>query len=463
MSEATAAGASSGSGLALRLRTGSAVPVRRLEQRIYSPICGLLTIVGYGTRGRHGGRMVMASGELTGVHVLHGKTIPARPGSFHLGGFGFLPGEAEIKLLGEAVERYAGYAAAASGRYPIRYCSHQALERSGEAVLPADAFRLFTPGQFDQPGFPFVPFASDEAIGWVQARSLTERSPCWVPAQQFLYGYQIRAAEPRYQTAVTTGTSVHPRACRAFIGALEELIQIDAALGHWHGRTSTVRITLDHRTKALNQVIEHYLPVQAPRPEFHLLPSADLPGFSVACLLRSMGKAVPRIVVGLGSGARLCHAMYHAFLEATGVQWLATWILVSHAIGFGTAADAESGPQPGYDLESNVGYYATSIGAKVVEARFADAPDVNAADLPPDVDQAPQAIARAMVRAFASTGKRLYYANLTTRDIDALGLTAMRVWCPDTLALPLPSAPQAAHPRFDDYGGFARHDAHPYP
>lgn len=449
--------------LALRLHADASVYVRRLEQSVYSPLCGLLTGMGFITRGRHDARVHVASGELTGVHLLCGNDIPPRPGSHHLGGFGIVPFEGQVKLLGEAVERYAGYSWAVAHASRVRFCSYQELIKASEPTLPASAFRPFTARQFEQPEFPFVPFDPEQVIGWLPVPSLAgPASRCWVPAQQFLLGYVLGPTERRFWPAVTTGTAVHPDPDQALRAALEELTQIDAAIGHWHGRFDSVRIRRDRRTAALDRLIDQSMWQEAPRPEFHLLPSPDLPGFAVVCLLRAPGTAMPRVVCGLGSGTGLVRSMYRAFLEAIGVQRLANWVLIEHAIA--DREEGESGsPLPFYDLDSNVGYYASAAGAALVEDRFGTAADADATDLMPDTVAGPRDTVRSITSAFTDSGKRLFWTDLTTRDIRSAGLTAVRAWSPDTIMLPLPSAPPAAHPRFDDYGGFARQDAHPYP
>jgi hypothetical protein len=156
--------------------------------------------------------------------------------------------------------------------------------------------------------------------------------------------------------------------------------------------------------------------------------------------------------------------VYRSLLETVGVQALANWSF------FQAQLDAASGEAPGegqldnmFDLESNVGYYAGLEGAKKVEERFARSVRTRASDLPADDVRPAREIVRDVVEAFRRTGKRLYWSDLSTPDIKELGFTVMRVWSPDTLSLPLPSAPPAAHRRFADYGGFVNRLPHPYP
>ncbi|MDN3264993.1 YcaO-like family protein [Streptomyces sp. CSDS2] len=440
----------------LRLHQDEEVRVHRLRERMHGPLCGLTTSMGFLTRYPDGPRLLVGTADMTGVHVRQGQPAP-KAGSYHIGGYGIFPFESHIRSLAETLERYAGYAAALDGRFAQRRASHTALARAGEPVLPESAFRLFTEEQYARDGFPFRPFHPDAPFGWLLVDSLTGDGPCWVPAQRFLLGYVREADEPWTLPAVTTGTATHTTPQAALRAALEEVVQVDAAMGHWYGRTESVLIRPDARTRHLDALVDTYFPGSAPRPEFHLLPSPDLPGFTVACLLRQPSGVIPRTAIGLGSGASLPRAMYRALLEAAGVQWLAAWVAVEQAV---TGASPDEAI---YDLEGNVGRYATEEGARIVEDRFARHTEQPASRLPPDDDREVREAVRTLVDAFATSGKRLYFADLTTRDLRALGFHAMRVWSPDTVSLPLPSAVPAAHPRFADYGGFTDDVPHPYP
>ena len=443
--------------MALRRSAAPGVHVSDLAGRVYSPLCGILTDVTRLVRGRYGPQVLLYSGELTGVHLWSDRPDPP-PGSFHLGGFGLHRSEALVKLLGEAVERYSGYGVVAAGRFGVRRASHAELVAEQAPTLAATDFEWFRADQLATPDFPFNSFSPDVPLGWIEVSALLDGHKALIPAQLFLLGYVPGADEPWLQTAVTTGTAVHPLPGRALQSALEELVQVDAAIGHWHGRTPSLRILADRRTAELDRVIARHTWKHAPVPEFHLLPSPDLPGFTVACLMRAAGEAVPRIAVGLGAGAVLQRAMYRAFLEAVGVAWLAAWVQIRDA-----GQQDQAGVANPYDLESNVGFYAGTDGAAVVQARFAHCQDIAASDAPPDGRDDPRSVVSRLSEAFLASGKRVYHADLTTADVRRLGLSAQRVWSPDLLALPLPGAPQLAHRRFAAYGGACRDDPHPYP
>ncbi|GAA2786909.1 YcaO-like family protein [Crossiella cryophila] len=436
--------------------------VAALHRRMHGSLCGLTQAMSFMYGPRSGPRVMCAGGDLTGVHVLRDQPAP-KPGSYHIGGYGVLPFESHIRTLGETVERYAGYVAAVSGRHPVVFRSAKEMARDGLPVLGLDAVRLFTDEQLARPGFPFQRPDPDAPLGWIEVDSLSAPGRTHVPAQLFLVGYVIRdlEGEPWLNAAVTTGTAAHTTSGAALLSALHEAVQIDAAIGHWHGATPSTRIACDGRTHALRRLLGTYWPAGARQPEFHLLPSPDLPGHVVACLLRAAPGAFPAIVVGLGVDGRLGRAMYKALLEATGVGHLA---VISAVTAEGRPVDDHQHDENAiYDLESNVVRYAGADPAKTVERRFADCAQAAASDLPDDDDRPVRAQVAGLVRAFRDSGKRLYHADLTTVDIRQLGFRVSRVWSPDTLSLPLPGAPAAAHPRFAAYGGFQHHDPHPYP
>ncbi|MEW2342868.1 YcaO-like family protein [Streptomyces griseoaurantiacus] len=434
----------------------------RLRRRMHSPLCGLMPQLGFLSRPRYAPRLLVSGGDLTGVHVLRDQPRP-KLGSYHIGGYGVRPYESHIRTLGEVVERYAGYVAAVSGAYPVRFATEAELAElaDGEPYFPIGSYRPFTEEQTASPGFPFSRPGPGDRFGWSRFTRLRDGRPTWLPAQLTTVGYVVRdrEGEPWVQPAVTTGTAAHTDPDKAALGALQEMAQIDAAVGHWYGATRSVRIRPGRRTAALLRLVARHCHPLGGKPEFHLLPSADLPGFTVACLLREPGGQVPAVVVGLGIDDRLESAMYKSFLEGVGVRALATWTSVQ---------ERTSGTGPGeeaiFDLESNVVLAASPEGARVVEERYGDCEEAGADDLPPDPEDRGAAHAvRRLVRAFHDTGKRLYAGDLTTVDAAALGFVVARFWSPDLLTLPLPSAPTAAHPRFAAYGGFRRHVPHPFP
>lgn len=426
----------------------------RLLNRTLCPLSGLVQTIGFVMRGNLEPRVAIAGGEMTGMHVLRGTPEPPA-GSYHIGGSGTTYEETVIRTLGETLERYAQLMAMHAQRHAIETASMTAMTEAGRRCLvPAD-LRWFSDEQHASAGFPFSLLGADDPIGWVAGDSLLDDGQGWVPAQQAFVGYLRRHAEPRFALGVSTGTATHSTPAAAVRNALLEIIQIDAAMGHWYGDGNATVIEPGRRTRSLDALLTRVTRDGGPNPRFVLMHSADLPGFPVACLIES--DDVPRCAVGLGCDLTLESAMHKAYLEGVAVAQLAKVILFRQSMDL----DARPGP-PFYDLDSNVGHYATRPG--VVRRRFARAGRASADDLAPDSTAvgAPDAV-RELVGGFSDSDKDLVALDLTTADIKTLGYCVVRTYSPDALALPLPSAPPLQHPRLQAYGGVACDNPHPYP
>jgi thiazole/oxazole-forming peptide maturase SagD family component len=430
-----------------------------LLRRMLCPLSGLTPGIGFAKRAPLEPRIATAGGQLTGVHLLRGVTGPGED-SYHIGGSGTTYEEAVIRTLGETIERYGQFTAIAWGRQEVRTASLAGMRTQGCRVSVTPDLRFFSEAQLQRPGFRFSSIDAQAPLGWVPARSLIDRATRWVPAQQTIVGYVRRPDEPAFMSAVTTGTAAHTKLEDAVRNALLELSQIDAAVGHWYGASQALMIAPGARTRAVDDLVRSRVHEGGPEPTFHWLPSPDLPGLTVACVLRA--PEAPRCAIGLGCDLRLSRAMYKAFLEAAGVAQLAKVLLVRRAAeaaapnGMGIHQDAM------YDLDANVVHYALRPGA-VIDERFGAGTVTRPSDLPPDVHMSRAGELRLLVDAFARTNKDLVFLDLTSRDIKELGFCVVRLWSPDLLGLPLPSAPPLLHPRFEAYGGATNEAPHPYP
>jgi thiazole/oxazole-forming peptide maturase SagD family component len=438
---------------------------QRLLRRMLSPLCGLSQLIGCSVRGGDDPRFVVAGAELTGVHLLNRSPKP-KPGFYHIGGGGVFLEEAMIRSLGETVERYSQAISEVSAGREIIFASYDELVQRGERCVSSDKLRFFSDAQYLRPNFPFQAFSSSAPLGWLKVHQAYEVGELYVPAQLLLTGYTPKRnqGESWLLSAVTTGTAAHTSRHLAMRGALLEPIQIDAVIGHWYTKTVAPHIELDARTQPLSRLIDAQFGRKSARPRFHWLPSADLPGMSVACVLSDESGALPAVCVGLGSDLRLNDAMYKALLEAVGVYQLAKITLMNEDLNQAREASSEgTNTQNMFDLDSNVAHYARPANAKHVLNRFGERHSVRARDLPVDSDLAAGEEVALMMRAFRETGKQLVACDLTTSDVRALGFEAVRFWSPDTLSLCFPSTPPEQHKRFQAYGGFSNPQPHPYP
>lgn len=431
---------------------------RLLAARLISPICGIDQAVDYMLHGSGEPRFVVAGAELTGVHHLLGEP---KAGSYHIGGGGVFTEEAMIRSLGESLERYAQLVFAVTQQQPMRFLPYSVARHDSAGILSPNSLRFFGPMEFGESDFPFQPFQPDAPISWLTMTSLLDGSRMLVPAQLVLVGYRPRAddGEPCMLRAVSTGTAAHTRRHLALRNALLELIQVDAAMGHWYSASVAHAIELDDRVAAIRQIVRRSFAASGPSVNFYWLPSAGLGGMTVACLLRSADK-VPAVALGLGADLALSSALYKAMLEAVGVWQLAKLNLALQEL---PASDDTLGSRI-VDLDSNVAFYADPENAFRVDQKFTKNTPICASELPSDSDMGlPQEIDY-LLDGFRRSRMELLGMDLTTSDVADLGFTVVRVWSPDLLGMCLPGVPPSAHARWEAYGGFIDSRwPHPYP
>jgi thiazole/oxazole-forming peptide maturase SagD family component len=430
---------------------------RALMQRLVSPLCGLDQRISFMTRGPFDPRFMTAGAQLTGVHVLQNRPQPKFT-AYHIGGGGIFLDEPLIRTLGETIERYSQLVSEVSlGRYLV-FTSYEEMLARGELILKPENFRFFTDEQYSTPKMPFQRFSPGAPMAWLKAPTLTQSSHLWVPAQLVLVGYGPRtdAGELWLSAAITTGTASHTLPERALKGALLELIQIDAAMGHWYSNASASEVILDRRVAGLEQILQKYFPARGVKAKFYWLPNADLPGLPIACVVRSPG-ILPVLGVGLGCDLNLKQAMYKSLLEAVSVRQLAKISLLYQSP---EEAAQKSGPM--MDFDSNVAYYARPGNQEMIDAKFGQGSSIRATDLPADARSSVPEQNSMLVDAFRRTNKQLLALDLTTDDVRALGFRTFRVWSPDTISLCLPSFPTRAQARFASYGGAQHAKPHPY-
>lgn len=430
----------------------------QLLKQMVSPLCGINQHIGLIYRGRHEARIFTAGVDLTGVHVLKNMKAPKR-GAYHIGGSGIFLDEAIIRALSESLERYSQLLAENVNPLPTMFANYHEMSQLGEEMILPQKMILFSSEQFRRKQFPFVPFNVETPFTWIKATSLFSLKQTWVPMQLLFVGYSIKqtAGEQWLNSAVTTGTASHVNHVLSIRNALLELIQIDAAMGHWYTSSSSYEIILDNRTQIIKSLIKKY--AVKIKPKFYWLPSPDLTGIAIACVIEK--KVKPYIAVGLGIDMSLNSAMYKAFLEALGVMQLAKVNLIEEQLHGDNDRIFDSNAI--FDLDNNVGYYAKRKNYHRIQERFFNSGRIHASELPFDDLTSPEMQVKLLINSFKESDKELFYIDITTPEAHELGFVITRVWSPDTLQLSLPSAVPALHPRFKQYGGIKHDDPHPYP
>lgn len=434
----------------------------QLINSMLSPFCGLNQEIGYVSRTNGDMRLLVGSAALTGIHVLFNRPNPGR-GAYHIGGTGIFPNESIIRILGETVERYAQLMSDFSFSAQMKFEAYKNLKDKDENTLSKAHWSFYSNEQLSRPGFPFASAKEDDHLSWIRMFSCLDNAPILVPAQLVLVGYELRKSEgePWITSAVTTGTAAHVNYPQALKAALLELIQLDSVMGHWYSSWKAYQIEFDGRLSSLTALMTRYNSGSLHQYKFYYIPNPDLLGFTIACLYLQ-DRGLPKVVIGLGADLSLENAMYKAFLETVASVGLARMVVFKGKYELGKHNNPMDSSSL-YDLDRNVEYYGAGNNLDRIKERFIDMSSIKASDIQQDIEGNHESQVATLIASFRKSNKNIYFLNLSGAEEEALGFKVMRVWSPNTLSLCLPSAPQLAHSRFNEYGGISHEDPHPYP
>ncbi len=446
-------------------------------ERMLSPFTGLCNEIGYLKRSSVDPRLITIGGGLTGVHHLLNRPDPGK-GGYHIGGVGYFHSETMIKTLAESLERYSQLLSEYTLSHTLEreFLTYKEMKSKYSQILSKENLHFFKPEQFSKKGFPFDPFSEEKPLTWVKVSLFMNdaheniqkdiQKDIWVPASLLFIGYSSRRrdGEPWLLSAVTTGTAAHITESKATIGAISELIQVDAAMGHWYTNSPLYKIVLDDRVPFLKKFMEKTLNKKnGVIPTFYLLPGRGLPGFNIVCSFEREAPSVPRFAFGLGSDLSLEKALYKAFLEGYGVVGLARLNLFQDKYFLGKDLQALN-QETIYDLDSNVSLYAAGHHTAFVREKFSKAKEILASSLPIDWTFEDDAACLHFLKEACSAAKlTLTHTHLTSKEAKEMGFYIERVWSPDLLPLCLPMAVPVSHLGFQAYGGVSHEYPHPYP
>lgn len=159
---------------------------------------------------------------------------------------------AMAKAIGEAIERYCA----------AIYHSHDFTLSSYESApftcAQPDQFALFSPSQYEEKGFPFVPFNRKSLLRWSPALDLVTGKHLFVPAQMVFLPYvpDREMGEQLICPQISTGLACHTDSTLAAISGTCEVIERDAFAITWQARVPQQKVRLNTLPTILRNLIK---------------------------------------------------------------------------------------------------------------------------------------------------------------------------------------------------------------
>lgn len=133
--------------------------------------------------------------------------------------------------IGEAIERYCGNYIPGE---TLKRGSYNQLVSDGYEVLDPETIVFFDKAMYQDPGCPMVPFTRDLEVLWVEGQSLTRKCAVWMPISLVYVNWHTgHPGEPITNYYWFPGISAGVSMDHALVSGLEEIIERDITMIWW--------------------------------------------------------------------------------------------------------------------------------------------------------------------------------------------------------------------------------------
>ena len=335
-------------------------------------------------------------------------------------GKGMTLDEARSSALGEAIEGYSG------SRWDFNEVVYGRQDDLEGASLDPRRLVLYAPDQY--PHLKYAPYQDDTRLGWVHARSLVTGNLVWVPALAVFMNYQGAADAERICPTTSNGLATGPTLLDAILKATQEVLERDAFMISWLDRLPGRRVSpYAHPQDEIVELCEAYQRRQV-EMQLYLLP-VDHPCHVFAALGVQQDNADgPAIMAGLGADLDPARAARQAILEVAQARPVLRRML-RHPDVSQRLKELVADPRRVSTMEVHELLYASASSSTAFNFIFSSPQTAFAWQPGPPESQADRL--QRLVDHFSSKGGDLIYFNLTSPDMEEMGLYTARVIVPD--------------------------------
>lgn len=382
--------------------------------------------------------------------------------SYHLSGYGIYFEEAYVRLLGEAVERYALLYAPWLYRSKVRYASYEKLS-SETNCMKWEHMKIFSDEDYKkiEKDTSIRNFTKNDIIGWVKCPKLFEpNESIYIPTQVLFTGYTPNKEmnEAFFTPALSKGTAAHVDKRKALVAAMMESVEAHCFMVHWYTDYPTKEIIIDDIN--LQNAIDKILQNTNITATFYDLSLSDMPGCTIGAVLTNKENKRPLLVMGCQSGLDPAKVVYRSLAEALAIYYLAYNgpLMLPHQYL------KTKKKQVFNNLDTNVAYYAFPDNCeeklKIVQGMVSgqmlfSSIKNNSGNSQMELEY--------VVNSLKKVSKDAVCLDVTPQEVKQKGFIVLRTFFPELVQLSLPSYPFTQHPALLQYGGVTNEHPHPLP
>jgi ribosomal protein S12 methylthiotransferase accessory factor len=321
------------------------------------------------------------------------------------------------KALGEAVERYCSAIYCADDLIYSCYCDLR------EPATHPDCYALYTSPQYDAPGFPWRPFATDTTVAWTRGTSLVTGRATLLPAAYVYvpYRYRRNRSETPITQPISTGLACSTSLQDATLTALCEVIERDAFTITWQARLSRPRIRVDSLPTSLIGLMDRFRSVGL---TVHVVDiTTDIACPTVLTVAEGFRLTSPAVAV-----AAATHPDPEVAARKSLEELAHTRKFAGQCMDFlpPVQVDVENEHPAVDDQRAHLRFYCPQEAKALAQFAWAGTDEVRLSD----IKTAASRSLDALIANVAATGQDIIAVDLTTSDVAELGLHVVRVVVP---------------------------------
>jgi ribosomal protein S12 methylthiotransferase accessory factor len=323
--------------------------------------------------------------------------------------------EAMVGAVGEALERYCAYWIDPNRQHRDTYKG-----LGPRAIDPSD-FVLYSPAQYRQPHFPFAPYSGDTPLSWVEANSLTRGITVLVPTIMTYLRPAWESPAEHLLEPTSNGLAAGPTLPFALLSGLYEVIERDAFLVTWLRKVPPRVLHVSAAMPFARAIIDHY---QRHGVSIYVLAlQSDIQCHVIMTVAVADGPEVgPAAVVGLGCDLDPVAAIDKSLMELCQAR-------PGEAVRFAQGLSEGLTPSTVVEIQDHSGLYHSRDFLPALEWLWRGATQSAAVDLPSYGSGNVEQNISVLVREVESVGGEAVYVDLTSSDVESVGVHVVRVLC----------------------------------
>jgi ribosomal protein S12 methylthiotransferase accessory factor len=327
---------------------------------------------------------------------------------------------AMAKAVGEAVERYC------SAIYDVEelpLCSRQ--EADFRCVPPSD-WALYTEDQYQRPGFPFVPFDDSTPVRWAEAIDPITGELWHVPAAMVYmpYYYYMKTADSPIVQPISSGMACHCSPAEAAMSGISEVVERDAFMITWLARLAPPRIAVDSLSDRNYDLVQRFERTGSSVTLFNVTTDVGIP--TIMSVLQSPSPQAPALVFANSSSLSAEEAVRNSLEELAHTRRFMQQI-VNHMPRLVPAPPDHDNV---VDQMTHLNFWCDHTNAGLADFLWKSKQRIDFDDLPNDATGRPADDLHTMCEKIRGAGHQVLLVDLTSPDIEPLGLTALRALIP---------------------------------